>query len=150
MILLIHLLFGAAIGSVVENIPLAVLLAFLGHYFLDLFPHIEYPVPAFKNKKWDFHWQSFLVISFDFIFGLYIIFLFSNNKPIIYLCALIALVPDLLTLFEYKFKNNFLLKMGFFHDKIIHFLKYKKIPIFWRIISQLIAIVISIILIIRV
>ena len=51
MILLVHLLFGAAVGSSVKNLPIAIILAFLGHYFLDLFPHIEYPIENIRKKQ---------------------------------------------------------------------------------------------------
>ena len=52
MILLVHLLFGAAIGSAVNNIWLAIILAFLSHFLLDLMPHIDYPLKNIEKKQW--------------------------------------------------------------------------------------------------
>src|SRR3989344_8710480 len=51
MILLAHMLLGAVVGYYTKNIYLAIMLALLCHYFLDLFPHIEYDIKNIKEKK---------------------------------------------------------------------------------------------------
>ena len=146
MILLVHLLFGAAIGSVVKNIPLAVLLAFLSHYLLDLLPHIEYPIENSKKRQWLPDFPTFLRISLDFFSGILLIFFFSKNQPIIYVCALVAIIPDGFTVLGHIFPNKVSRFHSYLHTDKIHFLKYKKIPNFWRVASQLAVAVISVII----
>lgn len=147
MILLAHLLFGAAIGSLVENIFLALILAFLGHYFLDLFPHIEYNIENIKEKQWRKALPALLRVLTDFCIGILLIFIFSNNQPIVYFCALLSIIPDGLSFLYIIWPNKILAVNYNFHTKI-HFLKDKKISIFWRIFSQALAIIISVVILI--
>jgi len=146
MILLVHLLFGAAIGSVINNIPLAIILAFLGHYFLDLFPHVEYDIESLSEKQWQKKLPAILKITLDLCSGVLLIFLFSKNHPIIYVCAFFGILPDGLTVLNNHFPNRILNAHNFFHSKKIHFLKDKKISNFWRITTQVIAFAISVVL----
>ena len=147
MILLAHLLLGAAIGSKINNIPLAVILAFLSHYFLDLFPHIEYPIENIKKNQWSKAKKDILKVFIDFSLGILLILFLSKNYPLIYFCAFFAILPDGLSLLNSFIKNDFLLKHSKFHQEKIHFLKGKKISVFWRIFTQIISIIISILLI---
>ena len=64
MILLAHMLFGAATGSIIKNPILAIILALFGHYFLDLFPHVDYSVDNLKNKDWKKSLPDISKISF--------------------------------------------------------------------------------------
>lgn len=132
MILIVHMLFGAALGSIVKNPALAVFLAFLGHYFLDIFPHIEYlkstegSIKKIKSGKWQEYLPDILKVFLDFCLGILIIFIFSKNQPIIYVCAAIAIVPDGLTVIHNLFPNTILKKHHQIHGGKIHFLKHKK------------------------
>lgn len=144
MILLVHLLFGAAIGSTINNIPLAILLAFLSHYLLDIPPHVEYNIENIEKKQWKLAIPQFVRVLLDFCFGILLILIFSNNQPIIYVCAIFAAIPDGLSVLNLIFKNKILRAHSDFHQGKIHFLKYKKISSFWRISSQIIAIIIAI------
>ena len=141
-----HLLLGDAIGSKIQNIPLALLLAFLSHYILDVIPHIEYPIKNIENKKWGEIFPDILKIILDFCLGIFFIFIFSKNQPIVYLCAFMAILPDVITGLNHLFPNKIFALHDKFHKKI-HFLKNKKIPVFWRIASQISVVIISIILI---
>jgi len=143
MILLAHLLFGAAIGSSVKNIFLALILAFLAHYFLDLFPHIEYNIENIKEKQWRKALPAFVRVFIDFCLGILLIFIFSNNQPIIYVCAFLSILPDVFSFLYIIWPNKILEANYKFHTKI-HFLKEKKISTFWRIFSQVLAVIISI------
>ena len=146
MILLVHLLFGAAVGSAVSNIYLGIILAFLSHYFLDLFPHIEYNIEIKDKKQWkDKLWVIFK-IAIDFFTGILLIFLFSKNQPINYVYAFFAILPDGLTILNNHLPNKFLRWHQSLHTKNIHFLKYKKISNFWRVATQIITTVVSIFL----
>ncbi len=145
MILLVHMLFGAAIGSLIKNVYLAIILAFLSHYFLDLFPHVEYLIKNKGEKPLHDVLPDIFKVFLDFCIGLLIISLFSLNQPIIYIYAFFAVIPDTLTVLNYFLPSKILN----IHDKLhtkIHFLKNKKISNFWRILSQIMAVIISIIL----
>jgi len=171
MILLVHLLFGAAIGSVVKNIPLALVLAFLSHYFLDSFPHIDYPIKNTEKNQWRAILLGAQKVALDFCLGVLLILIFSNNQPVIYFCAFLAILPDGLTVLKYltpepgnktsakswaqkkisaiedspQSRSKILEAHYRFHQKI-HFLKNKKISNFWRVTNQIIFVVISMVL----
>jgi uncharacterized membrane protein HdeD (DUF308 family) len=144
MILLIHLLVGVVISSKIEYFWVALFLAFLSHYLLDLIPHIEYNIENIKNNQWQKSSPDFLKIILDLSLGLLIIFLLSNNSFKTYACALVSIIPDGLTFLEYLLPNVFLKKHSRFHREIIHILKNKKISNSWRFSTQIIVGVISI------
>ncbi len=144
MILLVHLVFGAAIGASIRNAPLAIVLAFLSHYFLDTIPHIEYPVSVHNKRLKRIYPDGFKIIA-DFLAGLFIVALFSGNQPIIYVCGFAAIIPDIIFALTHITLNKIFQIHEKIHDKI-HFLHNKKISIFWRILSQAVVVVISIIL----
>ena len=146
MILTPHLLLGAAIASKIEYAPLAIILAFLSHYLLDLIPHIEYSIDNIEKNQWQKSLPDISRVFLDFSFGILLILIFSNNQPIIFACAFFAILPDGLSLLNYSFSNKILKIYGNIHQKKIHFLKHKKISFSWRILSQLLVILISIFL----
>lgn len=147
MILLVHLLFGALIGQKISNPFLAIILAFLSHYLLDLIPHVEYSIENIKEeKKWRKVLPELLKIFLDFCLGLLIIFLFSKNQPITYVCALFAIVPDGLTVLSQLFPYKILKIHNAFHFEKIHWFRDKKISNFWRIVSQVIVVALLLIL----
>lgn len=155
MILLVHMVFGTALGYAVyintQSIVLATLFSLLGHYFLDLFPHIEYleSVESSIGKMKFGGLQRSLIdmakVLLDFLLGLLIIFLVSNNNPIIYFYTFITLIPDGLTVVSNLFKNKVLAGHDWFHQKV-HFLKHKKISKVWRISTQVVAVIMGIVL----
>jgi hypothetical protein len=142
----VHLLFGAAIGSKIGYLWLALILAFLSHYFLDLFPHTEYPIENIKNNQWQKSFPDFLRVATDFGLGIFVIFLFSDNYLKTYACAFAAIIPDGLTFLEYFFHNKLFKIHNNFHLKKIHYFKNKKIANFWRFFTQIAAVIISVIL----
>ncbi|MBI3631686.1 MAG: hypothetical protein HY219_02370 [Candidatus Staskawiczbacteria bacterium] len=146
MILSAHLLLGAAIASKIKYVPMAIILALLSHYFLDLIPHIEYSIKNIKEKQWRKSAPDIARVFLDFLFGMLLVLIFSNNQPLIYVCAIVALIPDSLTVISSIFPNKALSMHDEIHTEKIHFLKYKKISVFWRIFSQVLAIIISVIL----
>lgn len=146
MILIAHLLFGALIGQKIANPFLAVILAFLGHYFLDLIPHNEYDIDKINQKQWKGAGSQITNVLLDFLSGILLIFLFSNNQFIIYICAFFAILPDGLSILSLVFQNKILCKHGDLHQQKIHFLKHKKISKFWRIATQVVVVIISVVL----
>ena len=146
------MLFGAGIGASINNIPLAIILALLGHYFLDLFPHIEYldgvenSIKKLKTDAWKKSIKNAIKVFLDFCLGILAIFLFSKNQPIIYVCAIMAIIPDGLTVIYSLFPNRPLAVHHKIHGEKIHFLRHKKIPKIWRIATQVGAVALSIVL----
>jgi len=151
MILLVHLLFGAAIGSAIKNIPLALILAFLSHYLLDVLPHTEYNIENIREKQWQKAMSDFLKILLDFCSGILLIALFvhpltSSGQLVIYVCAFLAILPDGFTILHSLIPIKILKIHHKIHIEKIHFLKHKKISNFWRIFSQIAVVIISIML----
>jgi len=144
MILLAHLIFGALIGQKISNPFLAVILAFLGHYFLDVLPHTEYSIENIEKKQWRRALPDALRVVLDFCLGILLISLFSKNQPIIYMCAFAAVLPDGFTLLNRLLPNKASEAHGKFHQKT-HFLKHKKISVFWRVASQVVVVLICVI-----
>jgi hypothetical protein len=90
MILSVHLIFGVAIGSIINNIPLAIISAFLSHYILDIIPHVDYPIKnGIKNKI-----LAGIGVLSDICVGVLLILMFAENKSITYICGFFALLPD--------------------------------------------------------
>ena len=162
MILLVHMLFGAAVSSYIKNPFLAVILAFFSHYVLDLIPHIEYNIENIKKAQWDKSLLDILKVASDFLIGVLFIFLFLGWQLIIFIVVFFAILPDGLTVLSYFFQNKFLELHKKFHQKKIHFLRDNpsasfgtaqdkdsvqiKISNFWRITNQVLIIIISIFL----
>jgi len=147
MILLTHLLFGALIGQQIHIFWIAIILSFFGHYFLDFFPHIEYPIENITKNQWQKSFPDFLKVAIDFLLGIFVIFSLSNNSFIVYACSFFAILPDGLSLLSRFCPNNKLLKNhDYFHHKKIHILKDKKISVFWRFLTQIIVVIIAIFL----
>ncbi len=144
MILFVHMLLGAAIGSYVNNIYLAIILAFLSHYLLDFIPHADYSLKNTDKKGWILILPNILKIAGDLFLGILLIWMFSKNHPIIYACAFFAILPDGLTVLNNLIPNKILEIHRNLHIEKIHFLKNKKISNFWRIGSEIIVVIISI------
>lgn len=145
MILLVHMLLGALIGKEINNPILAIILAFFSHYILDFLPHVEYPIENIEKNQWTKALPDILRVALDFSLGILLIFLFSKNHPIIYVCAFFAIIPDGLSLLKSFAKNKILEKHSKLHQEKIHFLKHKKISNFWRIFSQVAVTVICVV-----
>ncbi|MBA7602706.1 hypothetical protein ES703_09802 [subsurface metagenome] len=145
MILTCHLLAGAAIAANISNPILALCLAFLSHYFLDALPQYEYSVENIKKRHWHKSFFDFFKVFLDIAFGALLIFLFSENTLLIFAAAFLAILPDSFTLLAIIFqKNKFLNKHWEFHQKINDITRNKKIPLFWRIFSQVLVVLITI------
>lgn len=144
MVLLVHMLFGAAVGNVISHPLLAVVLALLGHYFLDLFPHVEYSIINIRNKNWNSATADISKVIIDFCLGIITIVLLAKNQPIIFLCAFVALIPDTLTVITDAFPNKILNIHDRLHTQKVHYLtNQKKFPFFWRIATQAVSGVLS-------
>ncbi len=162
MILTPHILAGAAIATNISNPFLGLILAFLSHYFLDFIPHREYSIKNIKKRQWQKSFFDSLKIALDIFLGILIILFLTKKLFLAFTGSFFALLPDGFTLLFLIFpENKFLKKHYFFHSKKVHFFKdetnnftntnsnsnNKKIPLIWRILSQILTIIISILLI---
>lgn len=138
MILTPHLLAGATLVTLIDNLPLALLLAFFSHYILDIIPHWDYLTPNIKAKNWWHALPEFLAISFDFFSGIILILLLAENWRLALVGALFATLSDILTFLTILFPEiNLLEKHNSLHGEICHWFRSKKISVFWKIASQI-------------
>ena len=143
MILTPHLLLGAAIASRISNPFLALPLAFLSHFLLDVLPHDDYSIENIKEKHWDKAFFDFLKVFGDIAFGFLLLYLFSGKEAIIFAGALAAIVPDGITLVSIIFPKN---KLAALHQKAHMAVNTigdselnKKIPLWKATLSQIVA-----------
>ena len=137
MILICHLLVGAAIATNISLAPLALFLAFLSHYFLDVLPQHEYSIRNIKEGRWNKSFPEFVKVFLDISSGIFLILLFSENTLLIFAAAFLAIIPDGFTLLSVIFnKNKLLSKHQQFHSKINDIPANIKFPVFWKIFAQ--------------
>jgi len=144
MILLTHLLAGAVIGYKIKILWLGVILSFVSHYLLDALPHSEYDIKNIENNQWRKSAKDFSKVAIDFLLGMLIIFLLSDNSAYVYICAFAAIIPDGLVVMNKFLKNGFLDAHTFFHHQKVHILKNKTSG-FWRFFIQAAIVVILIV-----
>lgn len=156
MILLVHMLFGAAIGSLTNNVYLGIILAFVSHYVADILPHVEYldsvesSIQELRTGGPKKHIASIVKILADFLMGLALTFFFAGYALPFYIYALAAIIPDGLTVVSNLFPNKTLEAHNHFHTQTLHHLtKKKKFSLFWRIATQAGIVAVSILLLIR-
>lgn len=96
-----HVLAGVTIAVTVQQPVLAPLLALASHFVLDAIPHFGHP--RFETWGRDLH----RLILFDGAMCLTVLtislMLFPHLQALIILCAGMAILPDLLWLFYYKY-----------------------------------------------
>lgn len=110
-----HVLTGVTIAVAVQQPVLAPLLALASHFVLDMLPH-------FGGVHWFDTWGKKLITLtiFDTLLCISFVVLgilfFPAHWPLILLCALLAILPDLLWVFHYKYgvKHRFFV----FHQAI--------------------------------
>jgi hypothetical protein len=137
MIELVHMIVGGTIGSVVSNPLLAIFLALLSHYLLDIMPHIEYTKIVGRVRRLDI-----AKASIDFLVGAILVVFFTKNQPIVYVCVFFSILPDIIFLSKFLINNKVITAHEKFHDRI-HFLEHEKISNFWRVSTQVLIVVIS-------
>lgn len=145
MILTAHLLTGAAIATKIHNPIMGLFFAFLSHYILDFIPHCEY-IPSLKKSS-KISPTVLFKIGIDFLIGVFILLLLCQNKFLALIGGFLAILPDfdnLFFIFPWLLKNRFLKTDVYFHLEKIHFFENKKIPLFARILSQVLVILIAI------
>jgi len=151
MILTPHLAFGAAIGIEVAYLPLAIILALLSHYILDIIPHTDYSIKNLKDRKWDKTKVELVRVAADGLVGLLLIFVMweisDANLLHVLIPAFFGAAPDLLSFLLFMFPKNRLLRWHYNIHRNLHFLENKKISRYWRVLFQLLVVVVSFLII---
>lgn len=137
MILVSHLLVGAAIAEETKSVPIAIFLAFFSHYLLDFLPHSEYSIKNIGEGKWRRSFFDFFKIFLDFSAGVLLILVLAKNPLVALSAGIAAILPDGLAFLAFVFPENKLLKIHrAFHHVKAHFFINKKIPLFGKILNQ--------------
>lgn len=91
-----HLLSGAAIGVLIGNLPLSVILALISHFTFDFLPHLD--VGYWQEEKDRF--KQYIGILIDvMVAGAIFYFLFQEGvfkSTVIYWAAGAAILPDII------------------------------------------------------
>jgi len=116
MILIPHMLVGAAIGAQTSNVWVAFSLGLISHYLMDVFPHWEYltEVNAFNSD----HVKKILL---DFVIGIILVLVlvwFNPNIMIILIAVIGSILPDFLHGICFNFKIKWLRPHLIIHHKI--------------------------------
>jgi len=136
MVIIPHMLAGAAIGAHSPNVWAAFCFGLISHYLLDSLPHWEY-LNSIKIKKV----KQALKVFIDFAIGIIIVLIVSWPLKIIIISGIIgALLPDFIEFVYHNFKIKFLRPLSSFHQKI-HY--YKKVTLFKGLMLQVIILAIS-------
>lgn len=130
MILSLHAITGAVIGSSVENPLESSILALISHYFIDFLPHFDYKIENIQKGDWKSASPEFLKIAADLIIsGAIVTFVIYKNPAnilSILLATFFSLFPDGLMLVHFIFSkkspelfiSKFLAKHYEFHYKM--------------------------------
>jgi hypothetical protein len=149
MILSVHLLAGAAIGSKVKNYWAILVLALLSHFILDALPHWEY-TGLIPNVSGDYFMTVTVKALLDILLGVGVVGLFLRSSRLIRPAlwgAFFALLPDGL-IFAYVLAQvffgwnlTFLTYPIAFHDQFHFPDKTDLLP--WRVAVEIFAVALS-------
>lgn len=150
MILLPHLLIGAAIGAKVQNLPAVFILGIISHFIADKLPHWEYLDKELTELKTAREWLAFFTkVILDFGLGVLIIFYFFWQSPLwpaVALGAIAGVLPDFLVFLNYLFpKTKILESYRKFHHQ--SHLKKGRYKLFLSLFSEALIILLMIYLI---
>ncbi len=162
MILFFHLFIGAVIAAKIGFLPLVIVFALLSHYFLDFLPHNEYSIKNIKGRNWKNSKLDFLKLFLDLTTGIFSVFFIQYiskvNYYVIFAGAIASVFPDILTVLNFIFPNNIILKYHIYlHGKIHIFSKYslkpsqnyKKIPLWGYFLSQISVVLIGLLVLLK-
>jgi len=116
MIIIPHMLVGAAIGRRVRNIWLVFIFGLISHCLLDFLPHWDYLLRVEITNI-----EHLIKIGLDFILGASIIFILirsCSKKWLVLVGIIAALLPDFLNFIYYNFGFQWLEPLIKFHHTI--------------------------------
>lgn len=152
MILSIHAITGAVLGSNSNSMGQAIFLGIVSHYFLDSIPHVEYKIENILRGDMKMAIKEFSKIFIDLLVSFIVIsYLILNNNfdqpALILIGAFFALFPDGLVFLDLCIKNKekniftrFLNTHSIFHKKIHSVISNKIITVPSQIIVVLVLI----------
>lgn len=152
MLLVVHILTGAAIGLIIQNYWLIFVLAFISHLILDAVPHYEYDIEPLKGGV--INKEFFLALPKPLADlaagGLLIFWLAWQPGSIGYVMTGIfaALLLDGLSFMYWLTKFSWLEVIVSFHRFTIHPKNNKNTPFLKGAITQILAIAVAIALIV--
>ena len=133
IILTLHILAGAAIGSKISSPEAVAGLSILAHFVMDAIPHYDYKIDAITNagnKSRKKYLISLFKIWTDLLTGAFIVMFFVWESPQKYLVILgtaIAVIPDFVLFLHYQNPNlPIIRRIAAFHNKIHWFEKIAK------------------------
>lgn len=98
---IVHFLAGATIGILVPDIKTMILVAFISHYILDFIPHIDPETFAAKERPYSIIQKIGLTVDIILVLAFTTsLFLVQNKSANIFIGAIAALLPDLLSPLE--------------------------------------------------
>ncbi|OGY31021.1 MAG: hypothetical protein A3C02_02220 [Candidatus Andersenbacteria bacterium RIFCSPHIGHO2_02_FULL_45_11] len=98
---IVHLLAGAAIGALIPNTFVMMIVAFFSHYLLDFIPHIDPATFAAKERPYTVIQKIGLSVDVVLVFAFIIsLFLVKNTNANIFIGAITALLTDILSPLE--------------------------------------------------
>ncbi|MDP1743407.1 MAG: hypothetical protein Q8L51_01320 [Candidatus Amesbacteria bacterium] len=142
MLELPHVLVGAAIGVTVSNPVLSLPLSLLSHFATDYLPHWNPHINTEIKKYGSITQQSLLILAADsggaLVLGSSIAYLKSQSLSqflVIMACCLMAVLPDVLEIPYYFFKQ----KISWM-EKLIDFQRAHQwnVPALWGVLAQII------------
>jgi len=95
-----HVISGAVIGSLIQNLPAAFAIGFVSHFVFDAIPHLEtstYRKEKDKDKKPEK--KAIIFEVFEVLVGTIIVYFFWKNHefaPAIFWAAFGSILPDLI------------------------------------------------------
>ncbi len=149
MLVIVHALSGAAIGSLVSNLPLVIILALISHYSLDYLPHLDQGTLGMDEKS-TYQWATVdILVAALVIYCLSLTGRLTNN--LIYVGAVFATLPDFLDnlpfFSDWLHQFSFFNKVYQFHERIQDW--GKEYQFSWGIITQLVIVGLSLIILLR-
>ena len=155
MLITPHAITGAVIGAEISNPYLVVLLALASHFILDALPHYDVGVAHYgEKKKISFNWKDWLLLIFDGILAVILIWIAYNGSHTdwnILIGAAAGIAPDIIDdflrvrfingklSFDFEKKIPLISQMHAFHEKI-HF-KLKPKYWYWGVATQVFIVV---------
>ena len=155
MLITPHAIAGAVIGAEISNLYLVILLALASHFVLDALPHYDIGTAHYgEKKKINFNWKDWLLLIFDGILAIVLIWVAYNGSHAnwnILIGAAAGIFPDILDdflrvrfvkgkmSFDFEKKIPLISQMHSFHEKI-HF-KLKPKYWYWGVLAQLLIVV---------
>ena len=99
-----HALTGAAVGLVITDTFLAVPLAFLSHFVVDMIPHFSFAEKDLFTKKYNGYLITDLLLTT--LLASVFLFAFATANWHVFLCIFAAVIPDIAWAYHRLFQER--------------------------------------------